>query len=190
MAARDNNSVVMRCGAAVRDASAGGHRFVDDGLALQNLEWLVDVTKAEAADPADKTRILGQIAAAEGGAAGLSSDISGWISGAVAAAAEVLNAETTTEKTAATTVASAIQAAMCGEPEQLVALPAGQLPAAVRVAAALGAEAALAGLLDCGALVDERDSSGFTALMRAARAGWAGVVPVLVGVVPVLVRNQ
>ena len=181
MAARDNAiPVVMCCGAVERDASAGGHKFVDDAYALKNLEWLVDVTKAEAADPADKTRILGQIAAAEGGAAGLSSDISGWISGAVAAAAEVHNARSAAAKAAVTSIASAAQAAMCGEPDQLAALPAGQLPAAVRMAV-VGAEAALAGLVGRGAPVDKPDHDGMTALMNAARAGWAGVVPVLVG---------
>ena len=47
MAARDNKIlVVMRCGVAERDASAGDHKFVDDFKAMNNLEWLVDVMKA------------------------------------------------------------------------------------------------------------------------------------------------
>ena len=62
MAARDHGKpVVMLCGAAERDAASGGHRFVDDLTALQRLEWLVDVMAAEAADPADKARILAQV---------------------------------------------------------------------------------------------------------------------------------
>ena len=62
MAARDHGKpVVMLCGAAEHDAASGGHRFVDDTLALGRLEWLVDVMAAEAADPADKVRILAQV---------------------------------------------------------------------------------------------------------------------------------
>ena len=62
MAARDHGKpVVMLCGAAEHDAASGGHRFVDDLNALQRLEWLVDVMAAEAADPADKARILAQV---------------------------------------------------------------------------------------------------------------------------------
>ena len=182
MAARDNNiPVLMRCGAAERDASTGSHRFVDDQIALQNLELLVDVTAAEAADPVDKARILEQISATEGGAAGLSSDISGWISGANAADAEVYNAPTAAAKAASRSTVAAVRAFMCGEPEQLAALPAAQLAAAVRVAAAVGAEGALAALVSRDAPVDEPCQGGFTALMNAARAGWASVVPVLVG---------
>ena len=190
MASRDNKiPVVMRCGTGKWDASTGSHRFVDDNCALRNLEWLVDVTAAEAADPADKARILGQISVAEGGAAGLSSDISGWISGAVTAAAEA-HAEAHAEanfgggaaaESVSRTATAAVQAAMCGEPEQLAELPTEKLAAAVRVAAALGADVALAGLLGRGAPVDEPNYDGFTALMVAARAGWAGAVEVLVG---------
>lgn len=177
MAARDNHKpVVVCCGSAERDASTGGHKFVDDLQALGRLEWLVDVTTAEAADPRDKTRILGQVAEAEGGASALSADVSGWISGAVAAASE----DSREVYYGRTGVSAAIQAAMCGELEQLEALPAGQLGAAVRVAAALGAEAALVALLRRGAPVDEPSSSSFTALMFAARAGWADMVPILV----------
>ena len=85
-AARDNGKpVVMCCGSAVGDAATGGHKFVNDGLALNNLEWLVDVTAAEASDPADKQRILAEIAASEGGAAALSAWVSAAISGAYAA---------------------------------------------------------------------------------------------------------
>ena len=62
MAARDHGKpVVMLCGAAERDAASGGHRFVDDKRSLDNLEWLVDVMAAEAADPTDKARILAQV---------------------------------------------------------------------------------------------------------------------------------
>ena len=173
MAARDNNiPVVMCCGAVERDAStSSGFTFVDDPEALSNLEWLVDVTTAEATNPRDKARILEQVAAAEGGATGLSSDVSGWISGAVAAADEASDSPR---------AAAAVQAAMCGELEQLAAIPVEQLGAAVRVAAALGAEAALINLLGRSAPVEEPESVGWTALMFAARAGWAGVVPLLV----------
>ena len=186
MASRDNKiPVVMRCGTGKWDTSTGSHRFVDDNFSLRNLEWLVDVTAAEAADPADKAHILGQISVAEGGAAGLSSDISGWVSGAVTAAAEA-HAEANfgggaAAESVSRTATAAVQAAMCGEPEQLAELPTEKLAAAVRVAAALGADVALAGLLGRGAPVDEPNYDGFTALMVAARAGWAGAVEVLVG---------
>ena len=73
---------------------------------------------------------------------------------------------------------------MCGEPEQLAALPAGQLAAAVRVAAALG-DGALAGLLARGAPVNEPDHGGFMALMYAARAGWDTVSVLIDGGVEV-----
>eukprot|EP01051_Picozoa_sp_SAG22_P009265 SAG22_NODE_761_length_7410_cov_16.687868_6_plen_127_part_01 len=127
----------MFCGSAECDGRSGHHKFVDDFESLQRLEWMVDVLKTEASDAADKERILGEVEAAEGGAQALNEHVSAAISGAVAASFEMR---------AAPTAGPAIQAALCGEPEQLAGIPAAELAAAVRVAAALDAVGPLRGL--------------------------------------------
>ena len=165
-------AVVMMCGSAMPEAdSADGYKFVADSAALRRLQWLVDVATAEASDPKDLKRIMAEIEATVGMAA-LSHEIAGWISGAFAAEAEADDFPA---------IAAAVRLSMLGELGPLEALSAGELAAAVRVAAALGAEATLAWLLERGSPADEFGSTGFTALMNAARAGRAGVVPALVG---------
>ena len=167
--------MVMLCGSAVPDASsANGYKFVADFQTLNRLQNMVDVATAQASDPVDQKRILAEIELKfPGGMPALSADISGWICGAAATEHEVINGHAAT--------AAAVRAAMLGEPGSLEALPSGELGVAVRMAAALGAEGALARLLGRGAPVDELDSAGWTALMRAARAGWDNVVVALVG---------
>jgi hypothetical protein len=137
-----NKPVIMCCGSVEFDAQTGNYKFVDDFLSLRNLEWMVNVLKAQASDPVDKDRILAEIEDSDGGAQALNHNVSVAISGAVAAESEGGIAMT------------AIQAAMCGEPEQLADIPESALAAAVRVAAALNAVEPLGILLARGAPVD------------------------------------
>ena len=177
MAARDNNiSVVMCCGEADRVVSTGGHRFVDDFEALARLQWLVNVREADGG-AADKTMIFSQVLFSSGGAKGLNEWISNQISRTVAASfAAAAEAGAAAGSVLAT---AAIQSALCSQPGQLAILTDRHLPAAVRKAAASGAEVALALLLARGAPVDEPDSKGERALMLAALAGHVKVVKAL-----------
>eukprot|EP01052_Picozoa_sp_SAG31_P044917 SAG31_NODE_8007_length_1542_cov_260.273735_1_plen_227_part_10 len=163
--------VIMCCGSAKLNPQTGCYEFDDDYDSLWNLEWMVDVEQAQASDPADRERIIGQINATCGAQA-LNDNVSASISGSVAAASEAMKYPK---------VAAAIQAALCGEPEQLEEIPGEALAAAVRVAASMNAVEPLRYFLKRGAPVDVPDSGGFTALMNAARAGCHQIIPVLIG---------
>eukprot|EP01052_Picozoa_sp_SAG31_P011629 SAG31_NODE_662_length_13028_cov_3.364529_5_plen_313_part_00 len=163
--------VIMCCGSAKLNPQTGCHEFVDDEYSLQNLEWMVDVEQAQASDPVDRERIIGQINATCGAQA-LNDNVSASISGSNAASFEAGQYPQ---------VAAAIQAALCGEPEQLEEIPDEALAAAVRVAASMDAVEPLRCFLKRGAPVDVPNSSAFTALMNAARAGCHQIIPVLVG---------
>eukprot|EP01052_Picozoa_sp_SAG31_P025783 SAG31_NODE_2283_length_6016_cov_17.773872_2_plen_374_part_00 len=163
--------VIMCCGSAKLNPQTGCYEFVDDHDSLERLEWMVDVEQAQASDPVDRERIIGQINATCGAQA-LNDNVSASISGSVAASAEVL---------VYPKVVAAIQVALCGEPEQLEEIPGEALVAAVRVAASMNAVEPLRYFLSRGAPVDVPDSAGFTALMDAARAGCHRIVPVLIG---------
>eukprot|EP01052_Picozoa_sp_SAG31_P028795 SAG31_NODE_2809_length_5062_cov_2.636107_3_plen_314_part_00 len=163
--------VIMCCGSAKINPQTGCYEFVDDKFSLRNLEWMVDVEQAQASDPADRERIIGQINATCGAQA-LNDNVSASISGAYAAAAEARRYPQ---------VATAIQAALCGEPEPLEEIPDEALATAVRVAASMNAVEPLRDFLKRRAPVDVPDSNGFTALMYAARAGCHRIIPILIG---------
>ena len=143
--------IVIRCGNAALDGAGGGLAFVDDGAALTNLQFLVDVTAAEAGMPADLTRILVEVAARPGGVSVLSAEIAR----AVAGAAQMQEWRSDMSEEAAATV----QAAGRGTPWRLVALPPPARCAAVNFAAGCGILPALAILLAAGSDLDACDES-------------------------------
>merc|ERR1712023_424520 len=113
--------VIMCCGSAELNLQTGLYEFVDDFESLKRLEWMVDGEQAQASDPADQNRIIGEVNATCGAQA-LNDHVSASISGSVAVAAEAQKYPK---------VAAAIQAALCGEPEQLDEIPDEALKAAV-----------------------------------------------------------
>eukprot|EP01050_Picozoa_sp_SAG11_P033215 SAG11_NODE_11175_length_779_cov_0.713235_1_plen_146_part_10 len=139
--------VIMCCGSAKLNPQAGCYEFVDDFEALHRLEWMVDVEQAQTSDPADQKRILGQINDTCGAQA-LNDNVSASISGSVVASLEARQYPK---------AAAAIQAALCGEPEQLEQIPDEALAAAVRVAASMNAVEPLRYFLSRGALADVPD---------------------------------
>lgn len=105
--------MIMCCGSAERNLQTGNYKFVDDLESLYRLQWMVDVEQAQAKYLEDQKRILGEIKDTCG-AQVLNKSLSKLISQSVTVA---VGRKKYPEK------GRAIQAAVCGEPDQLAEIP-------------------------------------------------------------------
>jgi hypothetical protein len=164
-AMRHGKPIIMRAGQAAITAD-DERTFQPDVAMLSKMVYVVNVELAEAADPADKARILSQVAAEPGGFQAMNARIR----------AAIQSAE---ELGAAGPTLVAVQAAACGELEGLGVLPPEEHAMALHAAARGGFAPAVSAILADGTHVDALSELGVTPLMAAAERGQRDVVAVL-----------
>jgi len=186
--------VVIRAGKATREGAAVKFDTAGAGDMLINLASMIDVERAECAVRADYDREMDAVQNGEG-VENVNKRVAGAVIGGMASAG---------------TQVLAVDAAVCGEPEALRALPRDRVEKALRAAAAGGRRAALEELvarrvvnlaredyplwiaatgghhevvtmlIAAGASVDPADNIGTTPLLGAAQGGHLEVVTTLI----------